>query len=336
MTRPLSLDHVRALAETAASRNHHLGVTGLLFCMSDRFIQLLEGESALVGAMFDRILADPRHEQVTKVLDATVDRRSFTTWSMRLITEDELTLTEQAIVIDALRSIDPIDPPPHGGWRLGDLLASDVGPILEGALPASTLPAETLETFDRLLFAAETIMFQRGALKALTLKEVARRARVGEDAVRVHFKTIDDLLAVGVRRILVIEYRKFIEFMRRHTFLNREEIAVAIVEFVIQCNADRLGMSPTFRRRIMHGHDEVSAAAATVDTVASTLNKSLPRAGWPCPDIGARAIAASLAAVESVARALTRDDEAALTDPEAPALLYDVCLAALEPAPAVS
>lgn len=332
--RPLSIDQVQALAGDAAARNLPIGVTGLLFSIRDRFIQVLEGDAETVGALYRRITADPRHGQVIKVLDAPINDRAFADWSMRLITEDELTGKEQAIVIDALRSIDPAFPPPRGSGTLIELLDGDLGQVLRDALPAEPLAPETLNTFDRLLLAAEAIMSQRGAMCAPTLADVARRADTSERAVRRYFNSIDDLVAVSVRRILVIEYRNFLAFMQVYSFREVEKIAVAIVDFIIRCDADRLGLSPAFRRRVAHGHHQMAAAAAI--GVARALERSPPRAGWPRPDIGPWAIAAGLAATESVARALTRDDEAALADAEAPDLLFDACLAAMRERPPTS
>jgi AcrR family transcriptional regulator len=334
MIRPVPIDEVHDLAGEAAARNLRIGVTGLLFSISDRFIQVLEGDAETVGALYRRISADPRHGQVIKVLDAAINDRAFADWSMRLVTEDELTGREQAIVIDALRSIDPAFPPPRGAGTLIELLDGELGRVLRDALPAESLAPETLNTFDRLLLAAETIMSQRGAMCAPTLAEVARRADTPEQAVRRYFNSIDDLVAVSVRRVLVIEYRNFLAFMRAYKFREVEEIAVAIVDFIIRCNADRLGLSPAFRRRVAHGHHRMAAVAAI--SIAQGLARSPPHAGWPRPDIGPWAIAAGLAATESVARALTRDDEAALADPEAPDLLFDACLAAMRERPPAS
>lgn len=106
MTRGLSEDAILEIARTSQRRNHELGVTGLLFCAADRFIQLLEGEAAVLSSLYERIRRDERHCEVVTVMDGPIAERSFADWSMRLVSDGDLSPTEQGIIALALQSVD--------------------------------------------------------------------------------------------------------------------------------------------------------------------------------------------------------------------------------------
>lgn len=62
--------------------NPERGVTGLL-CVSDaQFIQVLEGGRAQVSALYNAIVRDPRHTQVTLLSFEEITERTFGSWSM--------------------------------------------------------------------------------------------------------------------------------------------------------------------------------------------------------------------------------------------------------------
>lgn len=75
------------ILETARSRNECLGVTGALVVRGARFVQVLEGPSPAVQALFDSIAADPRHDQITTIEDRPVAARAFAGWSMAYVGE---------------------------------------------------------------------------------------------------------------------------------------------------------------------------------------------------------------------------------------------------------
>lgn len=81
----LSAPGVEVLEEIAAgarSKNARLQVTGCLLHYDHSILQYLEGPEAAVRALFASIEADPRHRQVTKMLDHPVASRRFASWSM--------------------------------------------------------------------------------------------------------------------------------------------------------------------------------------------------------------------------------------------------------------
>jgi hypothetical protein len=73
------------LAEMLArfrARNETVGVTGMLVYHRERFLQVLEGARADVQATFDRILGDPRHDEIKVIHEGPLIARAFAHWSM--------------------------------------------------------------------------------------------------------------------------------------------------------------------------------------------------------------------------------------------------------------
>ena len=72
----------------ARRRNKERGISGALLVLDDWFVQALEGREDEVRALFGRIAADLRHEQV-QLLDARpVRRRVFARWAMARVSVD--------------------------------------------------------------------------------------------------------------------------------------------------------------------------------------------------------------------------------------------------------
>ena len=73
---------LRSILERARIRNAELGITGMLLYSNGRFIQVLEGESGPIDALYDKIALDPRHDHVRTVMSLSVKARDFPQWSM--------------------------------------------------------------------------------------------------------------------------------------------------------------------------------------------------------------------------------------------------------------
>nr|WP_315483274.1 BLUF domain-containing protein [uncultured Undibacterium sp.] len=67
-------------------------ITGKLLYCSGRFLQVLEGEPAQVHRTFDLIKADPRHRDVTLLMEQTISERAYPRWNMgfRHVQQDDL------------------------------------------------------------------------------------------------------------------------------------------------------------------------------------------------------------------------------------------------------
>lgn len=72
-----------AILQTARTRNAAAGLTGLLVFNGFNFMQLLEGPTAPLEAVFASICADQRHSGVVRVhYDAAAQTRIFSDWDM--------------------------------------------------------------------------------------------------------------------------------------------------------------------------------------------------------------------------------------------------------------
>ena len=86
------LDHaaVEKIADVSRRNNRKLGVTGAL-CSSPRgFLQILEGPAEAVNELYNRIVRDPRHADVSLLEYVKVPFREFENWSMAYVRTDEI------------------------------------------------------------------------------------------------------------------------------------------------------------------------------------------------------------------------------------------------------
>ena len=81
---------IQDLATLSASKNKRLDVTGYLSFSGNRFIQYLEGDSPVIIELLDTIRNDPRHTFINEIELNYQTERMFSSWSMRLITQEEL------------------------------------------------------------------------------------------------------------------------------------------------------------------------------------------------------------------------------------------------------
>ena len=75
-------EELSQILRTSARRNPDSGVTGVLCCSGGLFIQVLEGGRAQVNALYRRICADTRHEDVTLLRYEEITERRFAGWAM--------------------------------------------------------------------------------------------------------------------------------------------------------------------------------------------------------------------------------------------------------------
>lgn len=78
-----SLDHdLTHILETANIRNTRDEISGVLLYGSGHFLQVLEGSSAKIEALYEDICRDPRHTDVSIVLEDRIEDRLFSSWAM--------------------------------------------------------------------------------------------------------------------------------------------------------------------------------------------------------------------------------------------------------------
>lgn len=76
------LEDFADLQRTAAANNVRLGVTGLLLCSQNEFLQCLEGSSEGVSDIYRRIVKDPRHYDIRLLAFHAVSHPIFPSWHM--------------------------------------------------------------------------------------------------------------------------------------------------------------------------------------------------------------------------------------------------------------
>lgn len=79
---PISADQLMAILRQARLNNPQHGITGALCHANGIFLQVLEGGREAVNRLYNRIAADPRHEQVTLLNYAEIRERRFVGWAM--------------------------------------------------------------------------------------------------------------------------------------------------------------------------------------------------------------------------------------------------------------
>lgn len=78
----LKLEDINNILESSNTNNHNLDITGILVYCNKHFFQILEGDEKEVKELFETISIDCRHDNVIKIQEGPIDKRSFGNWSM--------------------------------------------------------------------------------------------------------------------------------------------------------------------------------------------------------------------------------------------------------------
>ncbi len=81
-TTPFSHSDLLNLLAKSRENNEKLGITGMLLYKEGNFMQVLEGEEAVVRSLHAKIERDPRHKGMSTLLWGTQEKRQFPDWSM--------------------------------------------------------------------------------------------------------------------------------------------------------------------------------------------------------------------------------------------------------------
>jgi Sensors of blue-light using FAD len=79
---PAAADELGSILRQSKANNPALGITGVLCCSDDQYLQVLEGGRTAVNLMYNRIVADPRHKDVELLSYQQIGERHFAGWSM--------------------------------------------------------------------------------------------------------------------------------------------------------------------------------------------------------------------------------------------------------------
>ena len=93
---PISSHIAKTILAQSRKNNPRLGITGLLCCTGDTFIQVLEGGRDQVSALFNIIVRDDRHIDVQILLYEEISERRFGNWTMG---EVNIQGTNQALLL---------------------------------------------------------------------------------------------------------------------------------------------------------------------------------------------------------------------------------------------
>lgn len=110
-TGPMSDDDLAALLRQARGKNHRLRVTGMLLFESGLFMQVLEGPREAVLPLFQRIAIDPRHRDVTVVVEDDLPKRLFGPWEMAFhrVSPSESPVEGFSTLLERYRAGQPVD-----------------------------------------------------------------------------------------------------------------------------------------------------------------------------------------------------------------------------------
>lgn len=102
---PMPPEQLLALLQQCLANNRRQGITGMLLYGNQTFLQVLEGEEAVVDELIARIRKDTRHTDMEVLHRAPIEHRQYTDWSMafKRISDDVL---QQ---IEGLRDFNPRD-----------------------------------------------------------------------------------------------------------------------------------------------------------------------------------------------------------------------------------
>jgi Sensors of blue-light using FAD len=77
-------EELETLLQDSRTVNRAHGVSGVLLCCDQTFLQYIEGPPEGVDRVMQRILASRRHHSLLTLLDESVTERSFQDWDMGL------------------------------------------------------------------------------------------------------------------------------------------------------------------------------------------------------------------------------------------------------------
>lgn len=80
--REMSRHELKTLLEGAVRFNDLHHITGMLLYSDGTFLQVLEGETADMDAVFERITHDPQHHSLQVLIRNPIAMRSFSAWHM--------------------------------------------------------------------------------------------------------------------------------------------------------------------------------------------------------------------------------------------------------------
>ncbi|QEP44543.1 BLUF domain-containing protein [Ectothiorhodospiraceae bacterium BW-2] len=81
-SREMPTNQLADILQQAREKNSRLGISGILLYNRGTFIQVLEGERAVLSELLRTIEHDTRHYNLITIDEAEIEQRDFPEWSM--------------------------------------------------------------------------------------------------------------------------------------------------------------------------------------------------------------------------------------------------------------
>ena len=81
-THGVSSQLIRDILDSSQRNNPAKGLTGMLCCNADIFLQVLEGPRVAVNQLYTQLADDQRHKELTILDYEEISMRRYATWSM--------------------------------------------------------------------------------------------------------------------------------------------------------------------------------------------------------------------------------------------------------------
>ena len=81
----LNRESIDAITLKSLENNADAAIGGILLCIGDSFLQVLEGPFSDVNRIFMKIARDPRHTDVELIIFHAIDKRMFHQWDIKSI-----------------------------------------------------------------------------------------------------------------------------------------------------------------------------------------------------------------------------------------------------------
>mgnify|MGYP000120767883 CR=1 FL=1 len=72
------------IEDVAQKKNSEMEITGALFYLNSRFLQIIEGEKAALEDLMKTLHHAPRHSDIVYLKDSPIEKRSMATWDMEI------------------------------------------------------------------------------------------------------------------------------------------------------------------------------------------------------------------------------------------------------------
>ena len=122
---PITTYVTASLLENSRVSNKKLEITGVLCQGTGIYMQVLEGERSAINALFSRIIADTRHNQVELLSFEEVGQRRYGQWSMALV---QLSMDDPMVQM-AHPEFDPYSATSSDAMKIIDDLLKSSSPI---------------------------------------------------------------------------------------------------------------------------------------------------------------------------------------------------------------